>query len=196
MIRQDLPILVTRAAGFTMIEVLITIFILAIGLLGAAALQPRIYLAEIEAFQRAQSIMLLEDMKARINANRKQAMSYVTTTPEGTGNSIEDCSSATGATLDLCQWNNALLGAAESSGSTRSGAMIGARGCINNTVPTMPRQFVISVVWQGVNPTLAPTSTACGSGLYGAEANRRAVTATVIIGCLQNDPTTGLCVTP
>jgi hypothetical protein len=51
-------------------------------------------------------------------------------------------------------------------------------------------------VWQGVTPTVAPTSTACGQGLYGNEQTRRAMIARIKIGCLQNDPTTGVCVTP
>ena len=73
--------------------------------------------------------------------------------------------------------------------------MIGARGCVVNTVAVMPLQYEVSVVWQGVTPTKAP-STACGSGLYGNEATRRAITTTVTIGCLQNDPASGLCKFP
>jgi len=60
----------------------------------------------------------------------------------------------------------------------------------------MPRQFRVSVVWQGLNRTVAPTVTACGGGLYGTEDARRVVAQTLIIGCLQNDGATGNCVTP
>jgi hypothetical protein len=60
----------------------------------------------------------------------------------------------------------------------------------------MPREFLVSVVWQGVTPTAAPTSTTCGQDAYGNEATRRAIVARVIVGCLQNDPVTGLCLTP
>jgi type IV pilus assembly protein PilV len=182
--------------GFTMLEVLITIVILTMGLLGVAGLQARMQAAEMESYQRAQAIVLLDDIVARINANRKNSMSYVTATPLGTGQAASDCSGLSGADLDLCVWNNALLGASETSGGHRAGAMIGARGCITNTVPTMPRQFLVSVVWQGLAPTLAPTATTCGQGSYGNDATRRAIVATVMIGCLQNDPATGLCVTP
>lgn len=183
--------------GFTMLEVLITIVILAIGLLGVAGLQARMQLAEIEAYQRAQAIVLLQDMVARINANRKNAMSYVTASPRGTDNAVENCVGLTGASLDLCEWNNALLGATETSGGGQNvGAMNGARGCITNTVATMPREFVIAVAWQGITPTAAPASTTCGQGSYGNDATRRAMVARVVIGCLQNDPATGVCVTP
>lgn len=183
-------------AGLTMLEVLVTIVILAFGLLGVAGLQARVQLAEIESYQRAQAIVLLEDMVARLNANRKHAMSYATATPRGTGNNLEDCSGLTGADLDLCEWNNALLGASESAGGAQRGAMIGARGCITNTAATMPREFLVAVVWQGITPTVAPGGTTCGQDEYGNDATRRAVVARVKIGCLQNDPSTGLCVTP
>jgi len=190
----------TRAEyGFTMLEVLVTILILAFGLLGVAGLQARTQLAEMEAYQRAQAIVLLQDMVDRINANRKNAALYVTASPRGTGNPVEDCIGAgyTGHQRDLCEWSNALLGAAEkTSGGTSVGAMIGARGCITNPVTTMPREFVVSVVWQGITPTVAPLSTTCGQGLYGNEQTRRAIILRVKIGCLQNDPSTGLCVTP
>lgn len=185
-----------RAAGFTMLEVLITIVIVALGLLGVAGMQARMQVAEVESYQRAQAIVLLDDIVARINANRKNSMSYVTTTPLGTDAGEMDCASLTGAALDLCMWNNALLGASETSGGANRGAMIGARGCITNTVSTMPREFVVAVAWQGLTPTAAPTTSTCGQNSYGNDATRRVMIARVKIGCLQNDSATGLCVTP
>ncbi len=187
----------SRLRGVTMVEVLITIVILTIGLLGVAGLQARMQLAEVESYHRSHAIVLLQDIVARVTSNRRNAMNYVTGTPVGTGNAIQNCLGLTGANLDLCHWNNALLGAAEtSSGGQQVGAMIGARGCISNVTATMPREFTLAVVWQGVTPTVAPTATACGQGLYGNEQTRRALVARIKIGCLQNDPTTGLCVTP
>ncbi len=187
----------SRIRGVTMIEVLITIVILTIGLLGVAGLQARMQLAEVESYHRSHAIVLLQDIVARVAANRRNAMNYVTATPLGTGNALQNCIGLTGSALDLCQWNNALLGAAEtSSGGQQVGAMIGARGCISNVSATMPREFTIAVAWQGVTPTVAPTATTCGQGLYGNEQTRRALVARIKIGCLQNDPTTGLCVTP
>jgi type IV pilus assembly protein PilV len=194
--------------GFTLLEILITIVILAFGLLGVAGLQARIQILEMEAYQRAQAIVLLQDMVDRINANRKSAMDYASLgVPSGTGNSTwgtanqaVDCIAAgytSGYKLDLCEWNNALIGAAETSGAANVGAMIGARGCVTSIPPaTMPREFEVAVVWQGLTPTVAPGSTTCGQGQYGDDKTRRAMVARVMIGCLQNDPTTGLCVTP
>ena len=55
--------------GATMIEVLITIVILAFGLLGLVGLQAKVQLADFESYQRAQAVVLLSDMVDRINAN-------------------------------------------------------------------------------------------------------------------------------
>lgn len=189
--------IIRRERGVTMLEVLIAIFILTLGLLGAAGIQSQMQMAEVEAYQRAQAIVLLRDMVDRVNANRKNAASYVTGSPLGSAS--QDCSAAvTVAAKDLCEWNNALYGAAETQGGQTLGAMNNARGCITNPVTTMPREIVVAVAWQGLRPTLAPAATNCGSGgTYGSDDRlRRALVARVVIGCLQNDPTTGVCVTP
>ncbi|MDQ3026262.1 MAG: type IV pilus modification protein PilV [Pseudomonadota bacterium] len=180
-------------AGTSMIEVLISIVIVVLGLLGLAGLQSRAQLGEAESFQRAQAIVLLQDMVDRINSNRKNALSYETP-GVGTGVAEGNCAALNGAALDLCEWNNALLGASESAGGLKVGAMIGARGCVQVISNTMPFQFLVSVVWQGVNQTVIP-GTACGAGQYGDDRTRRALTSTVLIGCLQNNTATGACIT-
>lgn len=182
------------SVGFTLLEVLITIFISAFGLLGLAAMQARMHMGEMEASQRAQATVLLRNISDRVNANRRNAMSYVTTTP--LGGQPQECSDLSGAALDLCEWNNLLAGSAETQGARRIGAMVAARGCIANTDPVMPRKFTVAVVWQGLMPTVAPTSTDCGSGDYSDDRTRRAIVAPIVIGCLQNDINTGACLTP
>lgn len=176
-------------SGFLMLEAMIALFVLLIGLLGLAGLQARSQQAENESYQRSQALILLQDMADRMNANRAAAASYVTASAVGTGNSLTDCAApATLAESDLCQWSAELLGAAEMSGGTCNastganciGAMISARGCIANLGATANGPFMIEVVWQGLSPTTAPpSSVACGSGAYGSEAMRRAVTTIV-----------------
>ena len=179
-----------------MLEVLITILILALGLLGVAGLQARMHVAEMEAYQRAQATMLVRDMSDRLHANRRDATSYVTTDPLGAGKPVTDCSALTGAALDLCEWNSALLGTSESLSNVKVGAMIDARGCVELVSAAMPRVLRVAVAWQGLNGTVASQASACGSGLYGNEQQRRVIVSNVVIACLQNDPATGACVTP
>lgn len=182
--------------GTTMIEVLIAIVISAFGLLGVASLQARMHVAEMEASQRAQATVLLRHITDRINANRKNAMSYVTQAPVGADNGVQDCAGLSAAALDLCEWNNLLAGAAETYAGRRMGAMVGARGCVVNTDPVMPRRFTVAVVWQGLTPTVSPSSTPCANTSYGDDRTRRAIVAPIVVACLQNDVATGLCVTP
>ena len=57
-------------SGFSMMEVLVTIAILIFGLLGMAGLQSRATSMEIESYQRAQALVLLQDMADRLSVNK------------------------------------------------------------------------------------------------------------------------------
>ena len=72
-------------SGVSLVEVLVTVVLLAFGLLGIAAFQAKAQVGSLEAYQRAQAVVLLEDMQARISGNPQFAAEYVTTTPLGTG---------------------------------------------------------------------------------------------------------------
>ena len=150
--------------GVSLIEVMVTIFILAIGLLGLAGLQTQLQSSQLEAFQRAQALILVGDMSNRIATNRGNAASYVTgtTSPLGTGDSQPTNCTGVVQSVDACQWSNALKGAAEQSGTANVGAMIGARGCVEQVATN---QYLVTLVWQGLTPISAPTSK-CGKGLY------------------------------
>lgn len=170
------------AAGFSMIEVLVTIVILVVGLLGLAALQGRATTAEMESYQRSQALILLSDMVNRINANRKFAMDYVNNSePYGGGTGKTNCAGS-GVALDLCQWGNMLEGAAESNAGANIGAMIGARGCI--TYDDGTDAYTVSVAWQGLISTAAPAGNICAQGQYGDDTQRRVVSATLRIADL------------
>jgi type IV pilus assembly protein PilV len=170
----------TRQGGFSLIEVLVTIAILMIGLLGLAALQTNATIAEIEAYQRSQALVLVQDLADRISANKTDAASYMVSNVGATVTT--PCPTTSIAATDLCEWANKLAGAAEvTGGGTKVGAMLGARGCV--TQPT-PNYFMVTVSWQGMSAAGATTPGAtCGSGLYGA-GKRRTVSVVVRVGLL------------
>ena len=175
---------IKSVAGFSMIEVLITIVILMFGLLALAGLQGRAVTAQMESYQRSQALILLKDMADRISSNRKNAASYVTA-EVGTGAACP-AAAATTASKDLNEWCNALLGAAEVQGTSNIGAMIGARGCITQTVAPatgVASQYLVVVAWQGLNSTATSTIT-CGQNQYGNEGLRRLVAIPVNIADL------------
>ena len=49
-------------SGFSLIEVLVTLVLLAIGLIGLAGLQAKTSLAEMESYQRAQALIIAQDL--------------------------------------------------------------------------------------------------------------------------------------
>jgi type IV pilus assembly protein PilV len=175
--------------GTTLLEVLVTIVILAIGLLGLAGLQARLQSSEMEAYQRAQALVLLNDMASRIASNRANAASYVTVagSPLG-GTTACPTSTTTRQQADASEWCNALRGAGETLGGDNVGAMVGGRGCVEDIGSG---QYLITVAWQGMTPISAPAP-ACGQGLYnGATGSactgdlcRRVITTVVRIGNL------------
>ena len=169
--------------GTTMIEVMVTVFIIVVGLLGIAGIQMRSSTLEFESYQRAQALILLQDMVDRMNSNAANAASYVTTTGYGVTDP-SDCTSASRAYTDLCEWSKALKGSGEFSGSTssstRQGTVIDGRGCVKALTTT---NYLVSVAWQGMSSTVPPVSD-CGQGLYSNENSRRAVTAVVLVPSL------------
>lgn len=63
------PASLTRSGGYSLIEVMITIFVIAVGLMGLAGLQARALNAEIESVSRGQALMLANDLADRMAAN-------------------------------------------------------------------------------------------------------------------------------
>lgn len=191
-----------RQAGFTLIEILVTILILLVGLLGVFGMQTRATKTEFESYQRGQALALVRDMEARIAGSRGVLAGYrddsVSSTDgsvflgNGSGNFAVDgaCvppaagNDLQAAQFEACQWGQALEGAAEqavaASGPVNIGAMLGARGCLMRVEP--PTQdaladFYIVVVWQGVvagtePPDAAPAGRCAADTDFGAGLRR------------------------
>lgn len=182
-----------------MIEVLVSLVIIALGLLGLIGLQAYAHQAELESYQRAQALILLNDMVDRINLNRAGARCYAITDAttgapyvgtNGAGHfgftpcavpSVLSLDARDKADSDLSLLDSQLQGAAEQLSGTSVGAMNGARGCIS--YDSASDQYTVEVAWQGMGSTLAPSRN-CGRNLYGNETLRRVVWTTVKIAKL------------
>jgi type IV pilus assembly protein PilV len=197
MLNQSRPYIPERRErGVVLLEVMIAIIILAIGLLGLAKLQASTRQLEMESYQRAQAVILLQDMVSRFSSNTKAAACYAVTdlasgAPYFGYGAAAPAACAIGtitqqatALSDLTQWQAQLNGASETNeDGVQAGAMIGARGCI--AYDAAADVYVISVVWQGLLESSAPAGLNCAAGLYGGEERRRAVSAIVRLA----DPT-------
>jgi type IV pilus assembly protein PilV len=94
---------IRHGRGMTLIEVLVTLVIISVGLLGVAALQLTTVRNNLDAFVRSQAAVLASDMFDRIRANRAAALNNqynieMNATP-GTG---------TVAQADMAQWKATL----------------------------------------------------------------------------------------
>lgn len=196
-----------RMRGVSLIEVLIALVVLMIGLLPLGALMARTHRAELESYERKQTIVFLENMVDRLNANHNAASCYAITSASGspylgdgsstTGNctagggipSIPSTTEASRANTDLAEWNDSLLGTSEVSGSTNIGGALKARGCITNDgiVGGDPNltQYTVSVAWLGTTDQPLPTSAStCAKDSYGADTLRRVISVIVRVPIL------------
>jgi len=186
-----------RQSGVAMLESLFAMAVLMVGMLGICGLQAKTQTSHFEAYQRAQALLLLDDMVNRINANRTAAGCYAYTGNTGVpylgANGIDhradtSCAALTGtvqtrtiADNGMADWDSLLQGAAEIDGGATRGAMIDARGCISYDPVT--DFYTVAIAWQGMMPTMAPAHP-CASGLYGPDTNRRVVTSSFRIADL------------
>ncbi|MEO5331043.1 MAG: prepilin-type N-terminal cleavage/methylation domain-containing protein [Magnetococcus sp. YQC-5] len=197
-----------KAHGFTLLEILITMAIVSVGLMGIAAILARLQVSEVESYQRSQALIMLSDITERLNVNRSALSCMAFTTDMTSGTPFIGTAADTGgldlntytcvgllshtyndlAVATLKELNAQLQGAAEvkKDAATGSGAMLGARACVSYDATTEVSAiagtgtYTITVVWQGLVETKAPpTTSACANGLYGPETQRRAVSTTV-----------------
>lgn len=178
-----------------MVEVLITMVILAFGLLGLINLQVRLQMNEVESYQRGQALVLLEDMASRMRAiplnvaaDVDFVASYVTPADSWIGTDGTDCTTypAGPVQTDICAWSNLLEGAAIAQAGTGLGAMKGARGCIEQIAEgnpaagiCTPAVYRVSLAWQGLYESAAPAQS-CGAGQYGDKEGFRRVVSTLV----------------
>ena len=196
-----------RHAGFTMLEVLVSLLIAVVGLLGLLGLQTQAQVSEFESYQRAQALVLANDMIDRIAFNRgMDANKYVIgwrcyiVTPNATAGDRFLGKSNTAAAAcadpaivgdpkiradaDLVAWNALLQGTSETvtATGTRVGGLLGARGCITRDAAS--GVIRVSVAWQGMAPTVA-SADKCATGLFGTnDALRRVVFTEVVVPVL------------
>jgi len=142
----------------------------------------------MESYQRAQAVVLLQEMVDRVSANRSQAANYAAAGTVGTGDAQPTtCTGvATGANRDVCEWSNALKGAGETKGTSNVGAMINAHGCIVQiqapnpaTGICAPGMYRVTVTWQALQSVSNPNYFCAGDVASGT---LRSVSSQLTIG--------------
>jgi len=102
----------TPQTGMTLIEILVSLLILAVGLLGMAGLQTVSLRNTQSGYQRTQAAILSTDIVERVRANLQgvEAGSYDNTAGAVTAacNSLAGCTAAQMAANDVAEWRLAL----------------------------------------------------------------------------------------
>lgn len=129
-------------SGFSMLEILVTLVILALGLLGTAALQAQSMRTVKGGQFRSQAVLLAADIGERMEGNKAGAIdgAYVLAAGETTSGSrdcgAEPCNSDDLALFDLETWQNNV-----------SDVLPGASWEVTRTVVGNPSVYTIAVSW-------------------------------------------------
>jgi type IV pilus assembly protein PilV len=197
-----------KERGFTLIEILVTILILVLGLLGVIGMQARASGVEFESYQRGQALSLARDMQARLLSSRGIVSAVRDPAVSSTDGSLYFGSSGAANYVDAfgncvappagdllaaakyqaCIWGRDLQGVAEKEGGNAVGAMVGARGCIIRMEPPQLNALAdlyIVVVWQGVGkraePLAGSAAAECASNVAFGTGLRRGVSIRVLV---------------
>ncbi len=161
----------TKAQGFTLVEVLIALFILAVGILGIIGLMLFAKQNNYDAIQRTTAAMLATDIAERMRVNPQALPSYRvqvepipanTAAPTPSCNAAPGCAPAAIAARDLALWYSQIAGAAETAGGNNTGGLLAPSACITNT--GTPNQYRIAIAWRGRTALSNPILDPCGSG--------------------------------
>ncbi len=138
-----------REKGITMIEILVTLVIVSVGLLGAAAMVIKGLESNRNAYLRTQASILAYDMADRIRANSERALAGdydgfdIASAPDlpGCYSSGSGCNSNTVVNVDKALWARSLIGAEDAATMLPE-----ASGTIERNGET----FDITIIWQQV----------------------------------------------
>jgi type IV pilus assembly protein PilV len=166
-----------RASGFTLIEVLIALLILAIGLLGMVSLMMTSLQSNQNAYQRGQASLIAYDMADRLRLNRTLATTandYVfllnTSVPSDPGCRTTGCTAANIADLDLREWQENFrdVNGTGVDGNDYVAALPNGAG----TVQRSGRSYLITVSWvPSVNSKEVEEETFACNGVIDGDTN-------------------------
>lgn len=172
---------IKRQRGVSLIEVLVTLVVIAVALLGSASLQVLSKRANHEAVQRTNASQLAFDFLERVRSNKSALEAYVPQAnlgqgSQGTAAAVDcsadgaDCTAAQIAAYDLWQWEQLLDGATVTDANNAVlGGLLNPTVCVTGPAGGFSGVFTVAITWRGVTEGVDPTINACGaaSGLYG-----------------------------
>lgn len=167
-----------KQRGVSLIEVLITLILISIGLLGTAALQVFSKQANYEAAQRTSAAHLANDLFQRMRSNRSVLEAYRPIDELGGGSLGETpdkdcgtgaCTTTEIASYDLWHWEQQLDGASETVGGANAGGLLEPTVCLGGPLAGGNGVYEVAIAWRGQAAHVNPIINDCGegSGKYG-----------------------------
>lgn len=183
-----------RQRGFTLIEVLVALFVFAIGILTVAGLQIISKKSNYEAIQRTTATLIARDLVQRMRANDPEAWADYLQEDLGNGTlgvpkdclgAAVTCDRSELASYDLYAFEQALDGVSEEN----TGGLVNPSACIRGPAAGGDGTYSVIIAWRGVTELSNPTIDngvgglgPCGAGDYGAnDAYRRVVVFTTYL---------------
>lgn len=173
-----------RSAGFTMVEVLVSVIIFSVGLIGVARLQVVAKQNNYDAVQRVAATSVAQDLLSRMRSNHTVLNTYVSNSGSTTigrnsisseptpvcGDSGSSCTANQLASHDLWEIEKALDGIAEQDDDGNSlGGLTLPTLCITGPAAGDSGVYTVAIAWRGKANLSNPDSSTCGdnTGLYG-----------------------------
>ncbi|ASJ97577.1 type IV pilus modification protein PilV [Shewanella marisflavi] len=175
--------MVKRGKGFSLIEVMVSLVILVIGLIGIFNLHVVSKRGSFESFQQTQASYYANDIINRMRLNPSQLTSYENMyagAPTGTvpkacsGSAV--CSPSEMKSWDVYEWQTLFSGSAEVAGGNNVGGLDTPTACISVATNTV----TVVMVWRGIRKTTidaANVDTSCASD----KENRRVFSIKTVI---------------
>lgn len=169
-----------KQAGFSLLELLITLVIFSVGLLAVAGLQTVSKQANFEALQRTSASQvaygLLEDMRM----NGDAIAVYLAAGELGSGSlgaepapnctTAAPCNPAQKAAHDLWTWEQVIDGNLETNAGAGTGGLVQPALCVTGPAGSVAGIYQVTIVWRGGASMNNVANDPCGAlnGNYGA----------------------------
>lgn len=169
-----------------MIEVLITLLVVAIGVLGVVALQALSKKNNVDSLSQTIAAQMSLDLLERMRGNNSSAAlaayynnapnraTVPTTEPSpNCRSSGSPCLPAQLAAHDIWAWDQQLKGVSESvvvgGTTTVTGGLVNPTGCIDGPTAGAAGIYTVTIAWRAPTELPSDTTVACGAnlGLYG-----------------------------
>ncbi|MDB2385813.1 type IV pilus modification protein PilV [Shewanella sp.] len=153
--------------GLTLIELMVSLVILVIGLIGIFNLHIVAKHGSFESFQQTQAAYLAHDIVNRMKLNRSELSNYADTYT-GVREKVNSCETKICSTTqmlhwDQYQWDQTLLGALEQAEGRNIGGLDSPIACVTEGAG----EVSVTITWRGVRALGSPATTPsdCGHSL-------------------------------